>query len=498
MKSSLVHETGFRMRRHLAIHSFLFCFLQLAMAQVPPLTDFGYKQLSVNNHRQAPLGTRYCLVVLINDATNGVFATNASFYQNIIFNAAASNGVNGYIGENSCGRLQLLPANVGGGTGVMGPLNLTPAELDQIDSNLGKQTATPTDASVALSAAVRNGFPLANYDFDNDGKVSQDELLLLVVANRADRGRGQTASFSINLAGKSCEMRVSSVPEYTVTNRFSTVVHELVHNFANMYDLYYYTTYYATNYTLNTLRTLASDSGWVHLDPWHKMTFGWNEPRIVSMREGGRFFISAAQNANPTASLLLYDPGRGTSEYFLLEYRTANRAAGPGFDYQLGTNGLLLWHIQQDSNHNLIKTISPFGFTGTNTTPFANWTEGPPNNATPDAPWGPDDITPYLRFNDGTQAIARIRTLPFQPSDNGIYVEVLVDRSDVVTWVDYSDPGFFQLGTFLYPYHTLQQGISGVGYGGNLTIKTSVGAPAPITVSKPMTLRAFGGSVRLH
>lgn len=380
----------------------------------------------------------------------------------------------------------------------MGPLTLTPAELDQISSNLNKPTATPTDAAVALSAAVRNGFPLANYDFDNDGTVSQDELLLLVVANRTDRGRGQTTPFSINLAGKSCEMRVSSVPEYTVTGRFDTVVHELHHNFANMYDLYYYTTNQNKPYTLNSLRTLASDSGWVHLDPWHKMTFGWNEPRIVSMREGGRFFIPAAQNANPIAPLLLYDPGVGTSEYFLLEYRTVSRTAGPGFDYQLGTNGLFLWHIQQDSNHNLIKTTSPFGFTGANTTPFANWIEGPPNNATPDAPWGPDDVTPYLRFNDGSQAMARIRTLPFQPSDNGVYVEVLVDRPDVVTWVDYSDPGFLQIGTFFYPYHTLQQGIAGVGYGGNLTIKSSVGAAAPITVSKPMTLRAFGGSARLH
>jgi M6 family metalloprotease-like protein len=495
MKSIYTRETGFQMGKFLVIQTLALFAAHCALAQVPTLTDFGYKQLSVNNHRQAPLGTRYCLIVLIDDATNGVFATDTFFYQTSVFNAAPSNNVNGYLLENSCGRFQLIPAAIGGGTGVMGPFTLTAAELNQLATSPG----TPTDGSVALSAAVRNGFPLASYDFDNNGNVSVDELMLLVVANKTSRLPGQTSTFTVDLAGKSCQMRVCSVPEYTVTGAFSTVVHELVHNFANMYDLYYFTTYQNQPYTLNCQRTLASDCGWVHLDPWHKMTFGWNEPRIVSMSQGGRFYIPAVQNADPTAPLLLYDPSRGTSEYFLLEYRTVNRAAGLGFDYQLGTNGLFIWHIQQDGIHNLIKTTSPFGFTGPNTTPFANWIEGPPNNATPDAPWGSAQVTPYLRFNDGSQAIVRIRTSPFQPSDNGIYVEVLVDRSDVVTWVDYSPfLPLLQFGTFNYPYHTLQQGVSAVGYAGNMTIKSSGGSPAPIIINKPMAITAFGGPVTLY
>jgi M6 family metalloprotease-like protein len=461
-----------------------------AMAQT--LSDFGYQHMSSKYGppaRQVPLGNRYCLVVLMDDANTGVFATNATFYQSIVFDMNATNSVNGYINEISCGRFQLRPANLGGGTGVMGPLTLTAAELTQLATNPG----TVTDGQVALSAAVRNGFPIASYDFNGDGKVSFDELVLLVVANKTPRGPGQTVRFSINLAGKNCDMQVSSVPENTVFGRFPTVIHELHHNFGNMWDLYYYTTYIGTNYTLNFARTLAADQAWVHLDPWEKMCMGWNEPRIVSMAQGGSFFIPAAQNADPTAPIILYDPSRGTGEFFILEYRTANRTAGGGYDFQVAAQGLFLWHVQLDGSHDLITATSPFGFTGPNTKPYTDWIEGPPNNTTPDAAWPANQTTPYLTWNDGTQAIARLRTSNFQVTDSGIVVEVLVDRPDVVTWVDFFAPLLPQLGTFDFPYKTLPPAINAVGYAGNLSIKTSTGSPAPITISKPMTITSYGG-----
>lgn len=428
----------------------------------------------------------------MDDANTGSFVTNATFYKSIIFDANAPNSVNGYIKENSCGRFQLRPANLGGGTGVMGPLTLTPAELNQLAASPG----TVTDGQVALSAAVRNGFPLANYDFNNDGTVSFDELVLLVVANKTPRGPGQTIRFTSNLAGKNCDMQVSSVPETTVFGRFPTVIHELHHNFGNMWDLYYYDRYYGTNYTLNFACTLAADFTWVHLDPWEKMCMGWNEPRIVSMAQGGSFFVPATQNADPTAPIILYDPSRGTGEYFMLEYRTANRAAGVGYDYQVADQGLFLWHVHQDSSHDLIITPSPFAMV-TNR-PFANWVEGPPNNTTPGAAWSANQTTPYLIWNDGSQAIARIRTSNFQVTDSGIFVEILVDRPDIITWVDFTPSILPQAGTFSLPYRTLPPAIDAVGYAGNISIKTSTGAQSPITINKPMTITSYNGPATIQ
>ena len=85
--------------------SCLFC-----SAQAPMLSDFGYLHFSGKfgpAPRQAPLGNRSCLVVLLDDAVNGTYANPSQFYQTNIFDPAAPNSVNGYFNEMSCGRFQL-------------------------------------------------------------------------------------------------------------------------------------------------------------------------------------------------------------------------------------------------------------------------------------------------------------------------------------------------------------------------------------------------------
>lgn len=508
-RSAINNQRALRGARRCSPAAVLLLFLSciFGSAQVPTLSDFGYLHFSSKfgpTPRQAPLNRRSCVVVLADDAVNGTFANPSQFYQTNIFDPAAPNSVNGYLNEMSCGRFQLVPA-LGSTGGVMGWLSLTASELNQLTSS----PSTATDGQVALTAAVRNGFPFASYDLNNDGTVSQDELVLLVVFNRTNRGPGQTARLNSNIAGKNCDLQISSVPETTFQGRPATVTHELCHNIGNMFDLYYGgdptapVFYYNTNYILNRGITLAADINQTHLDPWHKMAMGWNEPRIVSLREGGLFYLPAVQNTDPTAAVLLYDPQRGAGEYFFLEYRTRQLSSGPGFDSGLRAEGLFIWHVQQDGNHDLIKATNPFGFTGTNTTPWANWIEGPRATNSPflplaDAAWAGGQTTPYLQWNDGSDGPARVRTRPFQLSDDGIYVEVLVDKPDNITWVDFAASGPFQFGTFDFPYGTLQQGVAGVGYGGNLNIKTGSGTPSPITITKPMTLTAYGGPVTIH
>jgi len=222
---------------------------------------------------------------------------------------------------------------------------------------------------------------------------------------------------------------------------------------------------------------------------------GWNEPRIVSIAQGGSFYIPAAQNGDPTAPIILYDPRRGAGEFFILEYRTANRASGSGYDFEVKSNGLFLWHIHQDASHELITATSPFGFTGPDTKPFTDWVEGPPDNRTPDAAWPANQTTPYPTWNDGSQAIVRIRTSNFQDTDSGIFVDVL---PDAITWVDFTPSILPQAGTFDLPYRTLPPAINAVGNPGNLSIKTSTATQSPITISKPMTITAYNGPATIQ
>jgi hypothetical protein len=64
-------------------------------------------------------------------------------------------------------------------------------------------------------------------------------------------------------------------------------------------------------------------------------------------------------------------------------------------------------------------------------------------------------------------------------------------------WVDFNYSGFpFQLGTFAFPYNTLGQGVTAVQSGGTIAFKPGHSAETG-TISKPMTLMAFGGGATI-
>jgi hypothetical protein len=65
--------------------------------------------------------------------------------------------------------------------------------------------------------------------------------------------------------------------------------------------------------------------------------------------------LPAAQLRSNDASVILYDPGRGTKEFFLLEYRTPVNTMGLpwGDDRSLKTNGLVIWQVQHTADKDL-------------------------------------------------------------------------------------------------------------------------------------------------
>src|ERR1019366_297732 len=121
------------------------------------------------------------------------------------------------------------------------------------------------------------------------------------------------------------------------------------------------------------------------------------------MAAGGVVTIPAAQAGDPTSPVILYDPAHGTSEFWIIEYRTQTSPYGSGYDANVAyfapsTNryGLAVWHIQQDSNYNLITTVSNQVTLGRQP---ADWNEGPPNlKWGASTLWGSDSITPNLTW----------------------------------------------------------------------------------------------------
>jgi hypothetical protein len=57
---------------------------------------------------------------------------------------------------------------------------------------------------------------------------------------------------------------------------------------------------------------------------------------------------------DPAGPVILYDPARGTGEYFIAEYRTPVSPNGPGYDANVADAGVALWHVQLNSQHHPI------------------------------------------------------------------------------------------------------------------------------------------------
>ena len=453
------------------------------------LEDFGYLNMTVNG--QPALGGRPTLVLLLDLAATGTFSHSNTEYDNLVFNpfnidpgTGQPRSLNGFMLVNSDGRFHLTRA----GAGLMGPLALSPDERTKALTN------DLMRAGFAITAAQRAGFDFAPYDDNQDGTITANEVLFLIFdnLNQVDSGAarwanptgmggafkpdGSTVAFSLSVALMT--QRVS----------FATLCHEFSHILGTK-DLYglWNVTCHNNGYTLMSCTiTFADDRASYHLDAWHKLQLGWLEPRIRSLTAGGIETVPATQSPATDAPVILYDPARGFNEFFLVEYRTSTSPWGAGYEDNLPSNGLGIWHVVHDANRNLQE--------------WANvgqsvWLEGQPNlgrGQDANLLWTSGTTTPALRWSDGTVTRSTIFVRPFNTGDGSVTFE---SYNEEERWVDFAYGGF-ENGSFANPFNTLAEGLNAVPRGGILNFKPG-SSRETATISKRMTMRAVGGPVTL-
>jgi M6 family metalloprotease-like protein len=285
----------------------------------------------------------------------------------------------------------------------------------------------PADiARLAIAAAAADGhIDFRAFDANHDGIISYEELAILVISNVPN---GQTNHFR----GKGFP-----VPGQNVTfaggdsvigegGTFATTAHELFHTLGGI-DLY---GPWGGCYDMNRGLTLMAgtggdhmpDSEWIaSLDPWHKILVGWIEPRIIPIGMAGSAQLAAqhlAMSSEPVRKrpLLLYDPAKGKSEFFLLEYRTPYRL---GYDQGVATSGLVIWHVlhaaggmpthltseRPDCKGAFVQVVSMF------VRGAPDWQQGASRAYTS----ANGDIA--LKWMDGRDSGVRVRVAPHKPSD---------------------------------------------------------------------------------
>lgn len=480
------------------------------------LADFGFNAVPVS-------GSRPVLVILPNYPGLAVIGTSLQWHQ-LTFDTATSNSpprfsVAGWASETSNGRLTITPAS-------LLPIALSLTTSDSFDAIQGANPGWQEDQvnyvwlGRITKAIIDSGFNFLTFDKNHDGNVQCPEELTIFVVNPAV---GNFGGVNRGMATQQDDAGTFSVSGASIITghraTFDTIIHEFGHSFGIGYELYTpLPTAPAINEGMTVMSTsgrgsagadLVFSAGWqpgrLHFDPFHKLRFGWSEPRIVSLRAGGRFVLPVATSRTVNAPVILHDPSRGTQEHFILEYRSRSQSAANydkdfALDHPTEGEGLVIWQVAAQANRSLLGNWTP-GDPALN--PPAVYsssilTRCPPDlNVTANRPWLGGSETPTLKWFDGSSASTRLRVLPFSAGATSITVDILVESE---SWVDFNylgQPSLPETGGFSTPFNTFAEGVSQVGYGGHLRIKAGQTTATVTGLSKPMSIEAFGGPVTI-
>ncbi len=347
----------------------IFTLSQTVTAQTPE--DFGYGRFQING--KPALGARPLLVLLSEHTEQPPLAHSRDYYDNLIFNYFATdangnaiNNLNGYYLVNSNGRFSWSRA----GAGTLGPLSFTGADL--------RDSFNQPRQALAIKAAADAGFNFAEYDDNGDGHITNDELCVLVIENVGSDGAANrgTDPGCVRPEGSSVDVCL----RIAITGHEASLMsmaHELSHSLGTL-DLYGADGNQNYRYSLmgSTIYQRPDVMETFQFDPWHKLQFGWVEPKIYSLDAPGAETLGAAELAAGDEPVILYSPARGFNEYYLLEYRTNDRPEGAGYDANVAGSGLVIWHVKTDANK--VPVIIP-SLTKADGTDVAVFINGAPN-----------------------------------------------------------------------------------------------------------------------
>ncbi len=227
----------------------------------------------------------------------------------------------------SNGRLTLAPAGESQGTANDGVVLVDGVDVeDRSNAELRRMALEAADPFVDYGS----------FDRDGDGRIENDELVLLAVnANNAEQG-GQAGGLSSTSGLDGVDFAGFSVPLADgMPGSRTTWIHEIMHALFVHRDLYGYGigAYGIMGPTVGSGDKTFGPLGFT------RGILGWDDFRVVS--EEGRYEVGTGDDP-----LLLYAPAHGTHEYFLLENRI-NGVCGE-IDYDAPDSGLLLTRIFPD------------------------------------------------------------------------------------------------------------------------------------------------------
>ena len=426
-----------RLRALVALFGIAALLATAAGAATYPIPPFNFAHPGTPHPDDDPVGDpllstasgdddRPLVVVLgrFSDVTDPAGATSASI-QTMFFGGFPS--VTDFFNANSFGRFTVSPAAETEGTANDGvievDLGLRPAFNAMTEAQRGRLI-------VDKAAAFMNFAP---FDQDSNGSVDARELGIFhvfeaqpVPGDTNDCGATRNVGAGAAHNGKNLTNRGYSSGT-TLTNMI-THIHELSHQMLGHNDGSYQSG--AFDVTGPTCPPPGVPfAPLFHYNAWHKLHFGWITPTVVS-KDG---YYTVARWDTSGQAYLLYDPDRGTNDYFLVENR---RVTAGTYERDAGDTGLVIWRVDETRfqmappNHMVI--IRPDGVLPT----------GPYGGSNTDAWNAADSVTPQramtAAWGDGAPSKLAVRAIPGAGDPMRVYFDVrgpgvLVDTYSLFT-----------------------------------------------------------------
>jgi M6 family metalloprotease-like protein len=326
-----------------------------------------------------------------------------SVVQNAV--VGATNSVRDYYSKNSDGRFTIENA------GVLGwyDSDYPPSEYWPGGGVAGR------DSGAEAIRKAAQPYDFAQYDTDNDGNLTTDELMILFVMPGTWGGGGlgrivgedyttRATARGITVDGK----KITWISEVSIGEPMRGIVaHELSHLLLDLGDMYFdswFNSAEAGDFSI-------MDNHWTapNIDAAQKLKLGWSHPRPILRT--GRYQLADTEHGNSAWALI--NPARGTKEYFLIE----NRLKTGTYDQFIPDQGLAVWHVIEDEN---------------------TWEQYPPVNVTK-ANW--DTAGGWSR--QGIRLIRPVTTAPVQ-QNHSLWDSTDPEAASPVTlkWADGTSSGF--------------------------------------------------------
>lgn len=277
------------------------------------------------------------------------------------------------------------------------------------------QVPTTKAAFFALSPEARNKRLLeladqyvdyASFDGDGNGSLSGLELGVNAYEAAPETPMWQGLGIASGVASVTLDGTALGGLGVAMTNTSTnllTIVHENAHMLAGMPDLYGFG---VGRLDLGGPTGGGADTKYFAPSAYQKMHWGWITPTVVT--KDGFYEVRRADTTGD--AFILYDPDRGTDDYFMVE----NRTMTPGsYDQNASDRGLVVWRIN-DSSLGVATGLRPIELMlpdGTRTPAAPTNYAGSPRDA-----WNPaDPSTPQRTMSrpwaDGTAARVAVRAI---------------------------------------------------------------------------------------